>query len=113
MNELLVTNPILLHTGGIIDLSDRNRPDEIQKTHRTSYRSNLTAILVRSSFVQLCYIGSKNDLTGNPIFRLQKIDKFKLSIRKVPKTSDYRFLADYSDNQLAKSLKRFEIRWVT
>lgn len=55
----------------------------------------------------------KNVFCGHTILDYRKIDKFKLSIRKVPKTSDYRFLADYSDNQLAKSLKRFEIRWVT
>ena len=58
-------------------------------------------------FVHLCYIGLNNDFYIKSISDCRKIDKFKLSIRKVPKTSDY------SDKQLAKSLKRFEIRLVT
>ena len=113
MNELRVTNPILLHTGGIIDLSDQNRPDEIQKNPQDVISVQPHGYFGTSLFGTTMLHWYKNVFCGHTILDYRKIDKFKLSIRKVPKTSDYRFLADYSDNQLAKSLKRFEIRWVT
>ena len=106
VNELLVTNPILLH---IIDLFDKNRPEAIQKLDITTYRSKTTAILVPCHFGTMACLVQKNP--ENPIFRLQKNIQIKnfhnrsyLEMRN--KITDYRFLKDHSDNQkLAKSLK--------
>ena len=69
VNELLVTNPILLH---IIDLFDKNRPEAIQKLDITTYRSKTAAILVECHFGTMGCLVPKIFFRDNSYFRLQK-----------------------------------------